>query len=336
MCTPLEQGSLVRTIKVVIAAIGAFALGSCAGTDADSGGDGFQPDAVEMVIPFNPGGGMDLAGRTIAAALQDVEAVDSNIQISNLPGGSGAVGMNKMGADYKGDPNKLLTVATHVLLTPIQQGTEYDSDQMTPLARMYSEYQLVVVREDSPLQNAEDLSEALQADPQSLILGGGSAGSIDQVLTSAIAEDIGINPSDLKYVPYDGGDSVPAVLGGNLDVAFGGFDLLDLVEAGDLRAIAVSSPDPLGGRLAEIPTLREQGIDVELANWRGVFGPADMPTDAVSYWRTALEEVSTNDEWQDFLETNAFVSDFESDGFAEFLTDQDTTFRTLLDTESNS
>lgn len=307
-----------------------IATSACGASDSASSDDSFSPGSVEMVIPFSPGGGVDLAGRTIAQNLQDVGAVDQAMQITNLPGGSGGIGMNKMEGTYAGNGDILMTIATHVVTTPIQQGEQFDIAKMTPLARMYSEYGLIVVEADSPMKSMADLREALEADPKGVKIGGGSAGSVDDVLARSVGREVGVAPEDLIYIPYDGGESVAALLGGNLDVMVGGFDYLDLIEAGEIRALGVAAPEQISGPLAEVPTLEDQGFDIELANWRGVFGPKDMPEDAEAYWKKQLKEVGTSPAWKDFLEKNGFVDDFQADGFSDFIEDQDAEFREAL------
>ena len=320
-----------RTIFSIIAAISLVATATACGAPGSDSTDGaFDPGSAEMVIPFNPGGGVDLAGRTIAQNLKDVGAVDRAMQITNLPGGSGGIGMNKMEGTYAGESNVLMTIATHVVTTPIQQGEELDIARMTPLARMYSEYGIVAVAKDSPLKSLTDLSESLKSDPKATKIGGGSAGSIDEILTRALGRELGIPPEDLIYIPYDGGGAVAALLGGNLDVMVGGFDFLDLIKAGEIRALGVAAPEQLAGPLADIPTFKDQGLDIEVANWRGVFGPKDMPEAAGRYWKEQLKKVSTSTAWKGFLEKNNFIDDFQADGFSDFIVQQDTEFREAL------
>lgn len=322
----------LNTFPLITALSLVMITAACGTSDsADSSDESFKPGSVEMVIPFSPGGGVDLAGRTIAQNLNDVGAVDQAMQITNLPGGSGGIGMNKMEGAYAGNDDVLMTIATHVLTTPIQQGQKFDIANMTPLARMYSEFGLVAVAADSPLKTMSDLGDALEADPKAIKIGGGSAGSVDEILARSVGQAVGLSPNDLIYIPYDGGEAVAALLGGNLDVMVGGFDFLGLIEAGEIRALGVAAPEQLSGPLADVPTLKDQGFDIELANWRGVFGPKDMPQAAESYWKNELKKVSESKAWKSFLEKNGFVDDFQADGFSEFIESQDTVFRKALD-----
>ncbi len=286
---------------------------------------------IELIIPFSPGGGVDLFGRTVARVLNDEGIVDQNIQVTNMPGAGGALGMAEMAENRPDDDHSLLGIALHVHLTPLLQGTEHSYKDLTPIAKLFSEYVMMVVRTDSPIQSLDEVAAALKEDPGSLSFGGATVGNTDHITVSKFASDLGVNPVDLTYVPYSGGESNAAILGGHVDVGLGGLDLIDLVEAGRMRVLAVSSADRLGGRYADFQTFKEQGYDVETETWRGIFGPPRMPQDAVDYWEDALTKMVKSDGWQEALKQNQWVDAFQTtDEFKASLDADHEVYRSIL------
>lgn len=322
-----------RALSVIaLACIGGVGLAACGSENAVSGAKGsdFKPRSVNMIIPFEPGGGVDLAGRTVSTALTKNSIVPGQIRITNMPGGSGRIGMQTMVTDHRGDANQLMMIATHVVLTPMFQGGGVTYKDMTPLARVFAESDLVAVRSDSPYKTFRDVVEALKRDPASVRIGGASAASLDSIVIGRLASELGIDSNRLKYVSYDGGGATPALLGKHIDVELGGPDLVDLIRAGKLRALAVSSDHRLSGDLASVPTFKEQGIDLVEGNWRMVFGPPDMPADAVAYWREALKKMSETETWKSAMKKYSWEPYFANQGLPKFLAGQTTSYRKSL------
>lgn len=317
-------------------------VAACGGTSSDDGaqetntGDGGSgstlTDPVEFVIPFGVGGGMDLAGRTVAELLEKNEIVDVPIQVTNLPGGGGSVGLAHMSTNLPGQPNALGIIATHIISTPLLQQTDVTYEGVTPLARLFTEYAYVLVRPDSEFESIQDVAEKLEADPASVTIGAASTGAAGHLTISKFALDIGVDPTELVYVAHDGNEVIPAVLGEHVDVALAGPDVLDLVEAGELEAIAVSAPEPLPGPSEGIPTFIDEGYNVEHSNWRLLYGPPDMPADAVSHWKDALTAMNETDDWKEAMETNGWSEDFTTEGLEGFLAEEHKEYDELLNT----
>jgi putative tricarboxylic transport membrane protein len=322
----------IRVIVVLtLACVGGTGLTACGDDTAGAGAAGkFEPKSVNMVIPFEPGGGVDLAGRTVSTALTKENLVPGQIQITNMPGGSGRIGMQDLVTNGRGDANRLLMIATHVVLTPMFQKGGVTYEDLTPLARLFAESDLLVVRDDSPYKTLRDVIEALKRDPASVRIGGASAASLDSVVLGRLARTLGIDANDLKYVSYDGGGATPALLGGHIDVEFGGPDLVDLIRAGKIRALGVTSEDRLSGDLADVPTFKEQDVDLVEGNWRMIFGPPDMPEEAVAFWRDALQKMSETPTWKAALNKYSWEPYFANDGLDAFLSEQTTSFRHSL------
>jgi putative tricarboxylic transport membrane protein len=284
---------------------------------------------IELTIPFAPGGGVDLFGRTVAQLLNDQKLVTKPIQVVNRAGAGGSVGMALM-VKRKGDPYALLGIAIHAIATPLTLGTPYSYKDMTPIAKVFSEYQMMVVRTQSPIKSLKDVEAALRKDPGSLSIGGASLGNADHLTVAKFARAIGVDPVKVNYIPYSGGESNPAIIGGHVDVGMGGLDLMTHVEAGRMRVLAVSSPRRLGGAFQKLPTFVEQGYDVVNENWRGIFAPPDIPAPVVQYWRTALTQLVQSPAWKAELEKNQWVNTFETDTFRASLDRENQMYTTLL------
>jgi putative tricarboxylic transport membrane protein len=284
---------------------------------------------IELTIPFAPGGGVDLFGRTVAQLLNDQKLVTRTIQVVNKPGAGGSVGMALM-VQRKGDPYSLLGIAIHAVATPLTLGTPYSYKDMTPIAKVFSEYQMMVVRTESPIKSLKDVEAALRKDPGSLTIGGASLGNADHIAAALFAKTIGVDPTKLNYIPYSGGESNPAIMGGHVDVGMGGLDLITHVEAGRMRVLAITAPKRLGGRFQKLPTFTELGYGVINENWRGIFGPPEMPAGVVQYWRDALTKMVQSAAWKAELEKNQWVHTFETDSFRASLDKDNEMYGSLL------
>jgi putative tricarboxylic transport membrane protein len=231
-------------------------------------GAGAQP-ALKIMIPANPGGGWDQTGRNLAAAMQSAKLV-SSVQFDNKGGAAGAIGLAQFVNQAKGDPNALMIGGMVMVGGLYLSRSPLTLDQVTPIARLTSEYEVIVVPASSPIRTLADLVKQLKAEPGKVSWGGGSAGGTDHILAGLIAKAVGVDPKRVNYVAFKGGgEAVAAIVGGHVTCGVSGLgEFSEQIKAGRMRALAVSAPRREEG----IPTLKEQGIDVELGNWRGVFG----------------------------------------------------------------
>jgi putative tricarboxylic transport membrane protein len=243
-----------------------------------------QVDTLKMMIPAGTGGGWDQTGRNLAAAMQSANVV-KNVQFENKGGAAGTIGLAQFANSAKGDANAVLIGGQVMVGGIVLNKSPVNLTMVTPLARLTSEYLVVVVPANSKLQNMKDLTDALKANPGAVAIGGGSAGGTDHQLAGIIAGLVGVEPGKVNYVPFaGGGEAQNAILGGHVTAGISGLgEFAEQIKAGKLRALAVSSPS----RISNIPTLKEQGLDVEFGNWRGIFGaPGITPQQ-----RDALVEV---------------------------------------------
>jgi putative tricarboxylic transport membrane protein len=218
----------------------------------------YPAKAIELMVAFAPGGGVDLFGRTVAKVLTEEKIVNQRIQVFNKPGAGGELGMAEMAGPRRNDNHSLSAFALHVIYTPLTLGTPNSYKTLTPIAKIFSEYQMMVVRTESPIKSLKDVEAALRKDIGSLRFGGASLGNSDHIVVSKFAQLLGGDPTKVTYIAYSGGESNPAILGGHVDVGMGGLDLMDLVKAGKMRVLAISSDKRLGGDFKDIPTFVEQ------------------------------------------------------------------------------
>lgn len=285
---------------------------------------------LELMIPFAPGGGLDLFGRTVAKVLAEEKLFTRPIQITNKAGAGGSVGMAELVTKRKGDEYSLATFALHVHLTPLAQGTPHSYKHLTPIAKLFSEHTMMVVRKESPIKTLKDLEALLKQDPGAVKFGGATAGNVDHMTAVKFAKELGIPSSKLTYIAYSGGESNAAILGGHVDVGLGGLDLIDLVEGGKMRVLAVTSEKRLGGKFKDFPTFKEQGYNVVFQNWRGLFGPPDMPPAVLKWWRETLSKMTQTPSWKAELEKNQWEDTFETDTFLASLDKEHELYRALL------
>src|SRR5688572_13411715 len=227
-----------------------------------------QP-SLKMMIPANPGGGWDQTGRNLAAAMQSGKLV-SGVQFDNKGGAAGTIGLAQFVNGSKGDPNAVMIGGMVMVGGIILNKSPVNLGQVTPIARLTSEWEVIVVPANSPHKTMADLVKALKDNPGKVAWGGGSAGGTDHILVGLIARAVGVEPAKTNYVAFKGGgEAVAAILGGHVTAGVSGIgEFAEHVKAGKMRALAQSAPTKVDG----IPSLKEQGIDVELGNWRGVFG----------------------------------------------------------------
>ncbi|HEY0858178.1 MAG TPA: tripartite tricarboxylate transporter substrate-binding protein [Albitalea sp.] len=257
---------------------------------------------LKMMIPANPGGGWDGTGRALGKALQ--EAGVPSVTFENKGGAAGAIGLAQFVNASKGDPNALLVMGAVMLGGIITGKPPVSITQATPIARITSEYNVFVLPEQSPLKTMRDVVEQMKKDPGSVKWGGGSRGSTEHIAAAMIAREVGVDAAKINYVPFrGGGEAVAAILGGNVTVGGSGYsEFQQYIESGKMRAIAVTSPTRLKG--VNVPTLKEQGINVEIGNWRGVYGAPGITAEQRKALTDLVLKALKTKSWAEALEKN--------------------------------
>jgi len=252
--------------------------------------------ALKVMIPANPGGGWDQTGRALGAAMQAAKVVDS-VQFENKGGAAGTIGLAQFVNSAKGDPNALLVGGMVMVGGIVLNKSPVDLTMVTPVARLTSEYLVVVVPASSPHKSMADLANAIKADPGKVAINGGSAGGSDHILAGLIFKAVGVDPRKLNYIDSKGGgDQVANIVGGHVAAGIAGLgEFLEHIKGGRMRALGVSAPVKDQG----VPSLKEQGIDVVLGNWRGVFGAPGISTAQRDALVGAIKAGLDSAEWKD-------------------------------------
>lgn len=226
---------------------------------------------VKMMIPANPGGGWDGTGRALGKALLEAKVADT-VTYENKGGAAGALGLAQFVNASKGDPNAIMIMGAVMLGGIITGKPPVSLSAATPLVRLTSEYNVFVLPTNSPFKSMKDVVEQLKKDPGSVKWGGGSRGSTEHIAAAMIAREAGVDPAKINYVAFrGGGEATAAILGGNVTVGGSGYsEFSEYINAGKMKALAVTSGTRLKG--INIPTLKELGYNVEIGNWRGVYG----------------------------------------------------------------
>jgi putative tricarboxylic transport membrane protein len=276
-------------------------------------------DSLKMMIPANPGGGWDTTGRELAKAIQSSGAV-KNVQFDNKGGAAGAIGLAQFVNSSKGDPNAVIMGGMVMVGGLITNKSAVKIDQVTPIARLTSEYEVIVVPANGP-KTLKELLDKFKANPGSVSWGGGSAGGTDHILAGLIAKAIGADPSKVNYVPFKGGgEAVSAIIGGHVTAGISGYsEFAQHIKSGKMRALAVSSPKALEG----IASLKEQGVDVELANWRGIFGAPGITKAQRDELIAAVEKGTKSAAWKETLKKNDWADFYlAGDAYGKFVEDE--------------
>ncbi|MDG3085621.1 tripartite tricarboxylate transporter substrate-binding protein [Vibrio hannami] len=294
----------------------------------------YPPKTLSMVAPSGAGGGWDLTIRTVAKTLKDTKLVKSNMPVTNRPGGGGAVNLAYMQTQV-GKDNLISVYSPPILLTHLNGSSKYSYEDTTPLGRLITDYAAFVVSKDSKYTSINEVMEALKKDPKSIKIGGtSSAGSMDHIQFLMIAKAAGVpNLNQIDYISFQDGGAVAQVLGGHIDLISTGLgDVTSLVKSGNLRALAQTADKRIGeGVIAEIPTVKEQGIDATFENWRGLFGPKDMPEYAVTFWNKTLKEMAETQEWSEARTRNGWDDAYQnSEDFTKFLAQTNEQYKQIL------
>ena len=321
----------------VMAVTAALALSAC-GATADKGTAGSTSDAaakpasgLQLMVPNSPGGGYDTTAR-VAAKVMETENITDTIQVFNLPGAGGTVGLQRT-VNEKGNNKLAMQMGLGVVGAAYTQKSKATLNDTTPIAKLIEEAGAIVVPKDSPYKDINQLVAAWKKDPKKLAVGGGSSpGGPDHLLPMQLAKAVGIDPKQVSYVSYDGGgELLPALLGNKIAFGASGFgEFLDQVEAGDVRVLAVTSDEPIDA-LKDVPTLKSSGIDLVFTNWRGIVAPPGLSEADTKVWIDALTKMHDSKGWKDEMAKRGWTDAFETgDAFSSFLKAQDTEVASIL------
>jgi putative tricarboxylic transport membrane protein len=326
----------------VTAGITALALSACGATankDAGStaaagaGANAAPASNLQLMVPNSPGGGYDTTARTAAKVMESAK-ITSSIQVFNLPGAGGTVGLQRT-VNEKGNGKLAMQMGLGVVGAAYTQKSQAKLSDTTPIAKLIEEAGAIVVPKESSYTDIKSLVAAWKADPKKINVGGGSSpGGPDHLLPMQLAKAVGIDPKAVSYIGFDGGgELLPALIGNKISFGASGFgEFLDQVKAGQVKVLAVTSEKRVDV-LPDVPTLKESGIDLVFTNWRGIVAPPGISDGDRSTWVSALTKMHDSQGWKDELKkrgwTDAFVT---GDAFGSFLTAQDKSVAEILTT----
>jgi putative tricarboxylic transport membrane protein len=320
----------IRTTVAV--AVFALATSACGGTS--SSGGGFPDNDLTLIAASDPGGGLDLAARAVQESMQKENLLDVGMTVEGIGGGGG----NPARAAVLKRPKDGYTVvaeSNRVFLNPLTGTTDMDVKDFTPVAKLMTEYLVWVVKGDSKWTSARQVLDALKLDPRSVKFGVATVPSDDQFNILGPVQKSGVDPTKANVVAFSGGgDLLTNLLGGRVDVVSTGVgELSGFAGTDKIRIIAVSSAQRQADVLKDVPTWREIGVDFTLDHWRGIFGPAGMPKEAVDWWATTLEKTSQSQTWKDILAKHGWTPDFQRpDAFARTVQTQRASAESLVKT----
>ena len=304
--------------------------------NGDSSDLNYPTKGITAVVPNSAGGGNDAAARTLAKGLADLKLVTQPITVQNIPGGGQAVGMAEFVNKYKKDDHGLYIASPPTLINNLRKegNSPYGYKDTTPLGLIYSDIAILAVKADSKYKDLQSFVKDLKEKPEDIaIVGGSGPGSQDHLTVMLLADKSGIDPKKVKYIGYDGsGDALTSLLGNNGDALTTDLSgITEFVKSGDVRILAVAAPERLTGELADVPTYKEQGVDLVYYNWRGVFGPKDLDPKIVEFWDENLKALTESQQFIDEVSASGFVQGYmNSTEFAAYLEEQEEMFVDIL------
>jgi putative tricarboxylic transport membrane protein len=282
----------------------------------------FAQTELKIIAPAAPGGGWDQTARSMQQALTS-EKIAKSVQVINIPGAGGTVGLAQFVTGAKGDGNQLMVNGFVMVGAILTNKSPVTLDQVTPIARLTQETQVIVVPANSPIKTAKDLAEAVKKDVAKVTFAGGSAGGVDHIMAALFVGASGAEASKVNYIPFSGGgESLAAIIGGKVTAGISGYGEYEgQIKAGRLRAIGVTSPQRLPG--VDVPTFKEQGIDLVLTNWRSVVAPPGISDAQKKALAEVVDKMVKSAAWKDILKQKGWDDAYlPGDEFAKFLKDE--------------
>lgn len=294
-------GSMKRPAAVCAAAVSACAIAACgdtAGGGASETAD-FPTERVSIMAPADPGGGWDETARAFQQAIREGKVGDG-AEVYNVPGAGGTLGLSQLVSKQQGNEHQLMVMGLVMLGAIETNKSAVTLSQVTPVSTLTEEAEAIVVKADSKYQTFADLMADLKRDPKSIAWAGGSAGGTDQLLVGLLAKSVGADPRQTKYVAHDGGgEAKAAILSGSVDAGVSGVsEFVDQVEAGKMRALAVSGEEPLDVGGTQTKSIKAQGFDVVLTNWRGIVAPPGLSDDEREKVTAFVDKVRETPAWK--------------------------------------
>jgi len=280
---------------------------------------GFPSGPLRIIVPASAGGGFDGTARAIQEVLRDDKITTQPIEVINVTGGGGTIGLNRLVNQHKGDGSYILVMGLSLVGGMHAARSTVSLDTVTALAALTTDYQAVAVANNSRFKTLKELLDEVKKAPKSVVFAGGPIGSPDHLFLAYIAKSLGVPPREVPYVVFSGGDLRPQIMGGHVAAGATSFsELKGDVEAGQLRVLGVASPARLPG--VNVPTFKEGGFDLVAANWRGVIGAPGMAENERQAWVQMLTRMRSSERWKNILKTRDWNDAFMvGDEYREYL-----------------
>jgi putative tricarboxylic transport membrane protein len=312
--TPLPQRTLAMRrstfIRSLLAGLASLALG----------GPVLAQESYKIMIGGSLGGGYDQTGRGLGRALQEAGQAKT-VTYDNKGGAGGTLALAQFARSAKGDPHALLVVGAVMVGAIVQDKPPVSLDALTPVARLLTEYNVVVVPAGSSFKSMKEVLDQMKRDPASVKWGGDSLGSIDHIAVAMLAREIGVDVTKVNYTPFKGGaDVLSSLASGKITVGTSGLAEMEQgIKKGELRGLAVTAANKLPG--SQIPALSELGVNVIVGNWRGVYGAADITPEQRQALIEAVTKASKTNVWAETLNQNRWFRSvmLTGDAFAHYV-----------------
>ncbi len=283
---------------------------------------------VSVMLPANPGGGWDSTGRQAFQAMNQAGIY----KFSNKGGAGGTIGLADFQRSQKGKPDALAVFGAITVGAITLNSSPVDLSKFKPVARLTAEYLVLAVKADSPHKTLGDFVAALKSDPGAAAVGGGSAGGVDHIALALLAQSAGVPVPKLNYIPQAGGaDTVIGIINGTLKAGISGIsEFQQFAQEGRIRILGVTTAERMKGQ-PDIPTFKEAGYDVEIANWRGILGSVDMPEANHKEWVERFAKLNESEAWKAVLQKQGWDAYFlPGNEFGEFIQSESSRINKIL------
>lgn len=299
-----------RTATVAAAAALALSLGTALAQD------------LRMMAPAGPAGGWDQTARELQKAYTAAGAAKT-VQVGNVPGAGGTVGLAQFVNAEKGKADALMVGGMVMVGAILTNKSPVNLGMVTPLARLTGEYEAIAVHAASPFKTLADLVAAFKKDPGANPIAGGSAGGTDHIAAGLMAKAVGIDPTKINYIAHSGGgEAMATLLSGKVAFAINGYaEFEGQAKAGAVRVLAITAATRQAG--IDVPTAKEQGVDLVIANWRGIFAAPGISDSQKGEQLKMLDAAVKSPSWQQTLKDKNWDNQYlPGDPFAKFMTEE--------------
>lgn len=291
-----------------------------------------QINKIDFLIPGGPGGGWDSTARNVGKVLETTKLVNS-VSYKNISGNGGGTAISYLIDNAVVGKNILMVNSTPIVIRSLQKVFPQSFRDLTLIASIIADYQVLAVNTNSPLKDWNDILEKFKKNPRDLKIGGGSIrGSMDHIVSAQIFKSAGFNPNQVKYIAYDaGGKAFQALLDNKIDVLSTGLgEVLEKHKNQEVRIIAVTSDKPLKDDKT-IPTFKSLGIDITFANWRGFFAAPGIDKKRIKDLNNMLKKMYESTQWEEIRRKNGWSNLYKpTNEFRYFLEEQEKSIDSIM------